>query len=220
MRTLHRSIHLPLATLLSLGILFIMGGAASAHSSISTHPTAPAHARVYKAIPAIGSTIAQAPTTVTVFTLENMSPDPKKSNLFVYGPSGELISQDNARVALNDPRQMSVSIKSDGNGVYVVRWITVSAVDGDPDEGAFVFIVKPGGTTQPATGNGTTPTASATSGTPLWVPIVVGVLALLIGLVSGLGIGWRSAVSPVRTMRRMIAEQQRQGEDIPTKRAP
>jgi len=131
---------------------------------------------VYKAIPAIGSTIAQAPTTVTVFTLENINPDPRKSNLFVYGPGGDLISQGNAKVALNDPRQMSITIKAAGNGIYVVRWITVSAVDGDPDEGAFVFTVTPGGTTQPAPNTGTTPTAPATAGTPLWVPIVVGVL--------------------------------------------
>src|SRR5258708_31561497 len=95
----------------------------------STHTSYPAHAKVYKAIPAIGSTIAQAPTTVTVFTLENINPDPKKSNLFVYAPSGDLISQGNAQVSLNDPKQMSITIKPSGNGVYVVRWIPVSSLD-------------------------------------------------------------------------------------------
>ncbi len=204
--------------LLSFGLLFVMAGTVFAHSSISTHPTAPAHAKVYKAIPAIGSTITQAPTTVTVFTLENINPNSKFSNLFVYGPGGDLISQGNAKVALTNPREMSIAFKADGIGVYVVRWITVSAEDGEPDEGAFVFTVKPGITTQPTTTNGATTQASGTSGTPLWVPIVVGILALLIGLVSGLGFGRRSAVSPVRTMRRMIAEQQRQEEDIPAKR--
>ncbi len=219
MRTRHCSIHLPLATLLSLGLLFVIGGAASAYGNVSTHVTVPAHAKVYKAIPAIGSTIAQAPTTVTVFTLENMNPDPKKSNLFVYGPSGDLISQGNAQVALNNPREMSIAIKAAGNGIYVVRWITVSAEDGDPDEGAFVFTVKPAVTTQPATANGATTTASGTIGTPIWVPILVGILALLIVLGSGLGIGRRSVVSPVSAMRRELAEQQAQ-EDIPTKRTP
>jgi len=216
MRTRHRSIHLPWAALLSLGLLFVIGGTASAHSSVSTRATVPAHAKVYKAIPAIGSTIAQAPTTVTVFTLENINPDPKKSNLFVYGPGGDLISQGNAQVALNDPRQMSITIKAAGNGIYVVRWITVSAVDGDPDEGAFVFTVKPADTSQPATGNRTTITAAGTGATPLWVPIVVGVLALLLGLGSGIGLGRRSTVSSMRTVRRTVAEQQ-QEEDLPTK---
>lgn len=219
MHTRPRFIHLPLAALLSLGLLLVIGGTTSAHGSVSTRVTMPAHAKVYKAIPAIGSTIAQAPTTVTVFALENMNPDPKKSNLLVYGPSGDLISQGDAKVSLTDPTQMSIAIKVAGNGVYVVRWITVSAVDGDPDEGAFVFTVKPAVTTQPTTANGATTTASGTNGTPIWVPILVGILALLIGLGSGLGIGRRNVVSPVSTIRRELAEQQAQ-EDIPTKRTP
>jgi copper resistance protein C len=219
-RTRHHSIHLPLAVLLSLGLLFVMGGTAFAHGSASTHAKVPAHAKVYKAIPAIDSTIAQAPTTMTVFTLENMVPDPKKSNLFVYGPGGDLISQGNAQVALNNPREMSIAIKAAGNGIYVVRWITASAVDGDPDEGAFVFTVKPGGTRKPAPNTGATTTAAGTGATPVWVPIVVGVLALLLGLFGGFGLGRRSAVSPVRTMRRKVAEQQQQEEDLPTKQAP
>jgi methionine-rich copper-binding protein CopC len=215
MCTRHHSI--PLATLFSLWLLFVMGGTATAHGSVSTHPTLPAHAKVYKAIPTIGSTIAQAPTTVTVFTLENINPDPKKSNLFVYGPSGDLMSQGNARVALNNPREMSIAIKADGNGIYVVRWITVSAEDGDPDEGAFVFTVKPGGTAQPSTGHRTTTIAAGPGGMPLWVPIVAGILALLIGLGGGFVLGRRDAISPVRTMRRKVAEQEQQEEDLPTK---
>ena len=86
-----RSLRRGLAVLFSLGLFFAITGTASAHAE---------HAKVYKAIPAIGSTIAQAPTTVTVFTLENINPDPKDSNLFVYGPGGELISQGDAKVSV------------------------------------------------------------------------------------------------------------------------
>src|SRR5438445_5229217 len=161
MSTLYYRLQLPFALVLSMSLLYFMSGTVSAHSTI------PAHAKVNKAIPAIGSTVSQAPTAVTVFTLENINPDPNKSNLFVYSPAGDLISQGNATVSITNPEEMSIAIKPDSsnlNGVYVVRWITVSAKDGDPDQGAFVFTVNPGVATTPtplatnSTSQGTTPT--------------------------------------------------------------
>lgn len=217
MSTLHRRVQLLTATLLSLGLFFVMMGIASAHVSY------PAHAKVNKAIPAIGSTVSQAPTTVTVFTLENINPNPSKSNLFVYSPAGDLISQGNAKVSLTNPREMSITIKPDPanlHGVYVVRWITVSAEDGDPDQGAFVFTVRAAAATSPnpvttTSSSGTTPSTSTTSGSggvPVWVPIVVGVLALLIGLGGGLGLGRRSAsttpASSVSSLRKTVTQQE------------
>jgi methionine-rich copper-binding protein CopC len=212
MSTLHRRVKLLIATLLSLGLMLVMVGVASAHTSY------PAHAKVYKAIPAIGSTVSQAPTTVTVFTLENINPNPSKSNLFIYSPAGDLISQGNAKVSLTNPREMSITIKPDPanlKGVYVVRWITVSAQDGDPDEGAFVFTANAAAAVAsptPSTSQGTTTTTSTTNssgGTPVWVPILVGVLALLVGLGGGLGLGRRtSPASSVASMRKTITQQE------------
>src|SRR5438067_1361425 len=202
MRTEYHRLQLPLATLLSMGLLYLVTGTVSAHSTI------PAHAKVNKAIPAIGSTVSQAPTTVTVFTLENINPDPNKSNLFVYSPAGDLISQGNATVSLTNPREMSITIKPDKanlNGVYVVRWITVSAEDGDLDQGAFVFTVNAGAVSTPTSAATTTastaPSTTTTSGTPVWVSIVVGVIALLVGLGVGLGLGRRRTASSIGSMR-------------------
>ena len=93
MRTFFYRLQLPFALLLSMGLVYLVTGTVSAHSTI------PAHAKVNKAIPAIGSTVSQAPTTVTVFALENINPDPNKSNLFIYSPAGDLISQGNAKAA-------------------------------------------------------------------------------------------------------------------------
>src|SRR6266853_1313348 len=218
MRTFYYRLQLPFALLLSMGLLYLMTGTVSAHSTI------PTHAKVNKAIPAIGSTVSQAPTTVTVFTLENINPDPNKSNLFIYSPAGDLISQGNATVSLTNPREMSITIKPDKanlNGVYVVRWITVSAQDGDPDQGAFVFTVNTGAVTTPTpvatTTTSTTPsttTTSGTSGTPVWVSIVVGVVALLIGLAVGLGLGRRRTVSSIGTMRKAVTQQSQDEEPI------
>ena len=68
-------------------------------------------------------------------------------------------------VSLTNPEEMSITIKPDSvhpNGVYVVQWKTVSALDGDP--GAFVFTVNTGAvvTHTPvattSTGQTTTPT--------------------------------------------------------------
>ena len=211
MSTPHRRVKLLIATLLSLGLMLVMVGVVSAHTSY------PAHAKVNKAIPAIGSTISQAPTSVTVFTLENMAPGPSKSNLFVYSPAGDLISQGNATVSLTNPREMSITIKPDPanlKGVYVVRWITASAQDGDPDQGAFVFTVNAAAAVAsptPSTSQGTTPstTTSSSGDAPIWVPIVVGVLALLIGLGGGLGLGRRtSPASSVASMRKTITQQE------------
>src|SRR3989441_6565196 len=220
MRTWYYRLQLPFALMLSMGLLYFMTGTVSAHSTI------PAHAKVNKAIPAIGSTISQAPTTVTVFTLENINPTPSKSNLFVYSPAGDLISQGNAKVSLTNPREMSITIKPDPanlHGVYVVRWITVSAEDGDPDQGAFVFTVNAAVVATPtATSSGTssTTTTSGTGGTPLWVPILVGIVALVVGLGAGLGIG-RSTAKPstVSTMRHRVTAEQQQEDTTPTKRS-
>ena len=206
----------PVALFLSVGLLVLMASTAAAHSTAPRHGTIPAHAKVYKAIPAIGSTITQAPTAVTVFALENINPNPRLSNLFVYAPSGDLISQGNAQVSLQDPKQMSTTIKPTGNGVYIVRWITVSALDGDPDQGAFFFNVQPKVPAKAPAATQTTTAPPAASGTPLWVPVLVGVLALLAGLGGGFGLGRRQARPAVSSMRRAIAEQQEATDTSPT----
>jgi methionine-rich copper-binding protein CopC len=169
----HHHLQMLCAGALSLGLLFVIAG------------TAFAHAAVIDSNPKMNSTItlAKLPTTLTVTTAENMKPGASNSDLFVYGPSGKLISQGDATVDLNNPTHMSVTIKPDKTGVYTVHWKTVSADDGDSDEGAFGFLVT-AASSSPSTG-----TTSAPTGTPLWVPIVAGIVALLVGLGVGVGIG-------------------------------
>jgi methionine-rich copper-binding protein CopC len=232
MRMIKQNVRLLLASLFSLGSLILMSGPVAAQTTVRTIP---AHASVLSAIPAIDSTISQAPTTVTVFTAENINPDPKVSNLFVYGPAGEatskLISQGNATVSLSNPKEMSITIKPDPQhttGVYVVHWITKSALDGDPDEGAFTFTVSaaaptatPAVTATSTTGQATTPTASNTSiggATPIWVTAVLALVALLIGLGGGFVLGRRRPApssGSLGAMRRTIEEEQQESTKHP-----
>jgi copper resistance protein C len=176
------------AALLSLGLFFAI---------VSPLFAQPNHAKVISSDPAINSVIKQAPTKITVTTAENMKPGATNSNLQVYGPDYALISQGNAVVGLNDPTKMSVNVKPEKNGVYIVRWYTVSADDGDAAQGAFSFTVGTAASTivtaQPTTAAQAPSSAStsSSSGTPLWVPIVTGLLALLVGLGAGLGFGRR-----------------------------
>jgi copper resistance protein C len=195
-----------IALLLSTGLVLLL-----------TVGTASAHAKVLSATPGIGSVIATAPTKVSVTTAENMNPDPKKSNLFVYGPAGDLISQGNATIPLNNPKEMSISIKATGNGIYVVRWITVSSDDGDPDEGAFVFTVNPNaassttGVTAKPTATTSTPAATSSSSFPVAPVVITGIVALLVGLGAGVGIG-RSRGNTVPTTTKDAGTAQTQDE--------
>jgi len=203
------NIHRPLqglsAILLSLGLLLM-----------AFVGTASAHAKVTQSDPGINSTIATAPGTITVTALENINPDPKKSNLFVYAPGGDLISQGNATVPLNNPNVMSIKIKPSGDGIYVVHWVTVSADDGDPDEGAFVFTVKAGGaatTTSTPTKPTTTAASQSNTSSPLVPAAVTGIITLLAGLGVGFAIG-RNRPTPASSM----AEEPASAEDVPSKR--
>ena len=243
MRTTKHSIRLLLAALFSMGLVVVMTGTVSAQTVARSTTAIPAHAAVLSAIPAIGSTVSQAPTSVTVFTAEPINPDPKVSNLFVYGPAGEatakLISQGNAQVSLTNPKEMSIKIKPDSthlNGVYVVHWITKSALDGDPDEGAFTFTVNTGAAatatatatpaaTATAAGQTTTPPVSNTngnSGTPIWLTVVIALIGLIIGLGAGFGLGHRGATRPaiasgstLGSMRQNIQQEQEESTKRP-----
>lgn len=194
MKFFHRLSHFRLQLLcalaLTFGLLFMMAGVALAHAA------------VIDSNPKMNSTITlnKLPTTITVKTAENMKPGASNSDLFVYGPSGKLISQGDATVALNDPTQMSVAIKPDKTGIYTVHWKTVSADDSDPDEGAFAFTVT-------SASSSTTATAanSGMTGTPLWVSIIAGVVALLVGLGVGVGIGRAGKSQPSQLEQTPIA---------------
>jgi methionine-rich copper-binding protein CopC len=167
----------------ALGLTVLLAGVAFAHASyVSSDPAA-------------GAVLAAAPTQVTVRFAENVDPqnsslvvyhEPEARNTFSFDAEARTVSTGKTQFPLSDSKSMTIAMTGDGNGIYAVAWKTVSADDGDADSGVFFFgvgsgnVLGNGSTTTPiiTPGPTTTPTSS---GVAVWVPIVVGILALLAG---------------------------------------
>jgi methionine-rich copper-binding protein CopC len=181
----------------ALGLTLGLAGMASAHASyVSSNPAA-------------GAVLATAPTRVTVTFAENVDPagkngissslqvflKPELKNTYYSDQDATLVSTGQTQFPLSDAKTMSIAMKGAGNGIYEVYWHTVSANDGDPDSGVFFFGVGSGN----VLGTGSTtvspgPTTSATvSGVAVWVPILVGMLALIVGGGAGAWLTRRSS---------------------------
>lgn len=152
-----------LLPLLALGMLFATSGVASAHASYASSD------------PAAGAVLTAAPSTVKITFAEEVTPS--GSGIVVYDSSMKQVSTGAATADPSDLKTMSVPMQGDDSEVYVVVWHTVSADDGDPDAGSFEFFI--GSDAAPSGGTSNTPASS--SGTPVWVTILVGVLGLVVG---------------------------------------
>lgn len=173
----------------ALGLSVWLAGAASAHASyVSSDPAA-------------GAVLATAPTQVTVHFAENVNPagangipsslqvflKPELKNTFYSDEDATQVDNGKTQFPLSDAKTMTIPMKGAGNGIYEVYWHTVSADDGHEDSGVFFFGVGTGN----VLGTSSTPATSAantSSGTPIWVTILVGIVALVLGggIVAGL----------------------------------
>jgi methionine-rich copper-binding protein CopC len=113
-----------------------------------------AHAHYDHSDPAAGVNLNNAPTQVKVWFTEGVKP--AGSSLMVLDASGLPVSKSDSAVDASDAKLMTVSLNASvPNGVYTVKWKTISADDGDDADGQFQFSVggKLGATlTAPATG--------------------------------------------------------------------
>jgi copper resistance protein C len=156
----------------------------------STTGVASAHAYYVSSTPEANSTVATAPTTITIHFAEHVNPT--GSAVIVLDAKGNTVSTGPAQLDPSDLTVMTVNMKGDGSEIYLVQWHTVSADDGDPDVGAFTFNVG-ASTTPTATPSGGTRSGSGSSGTPGWLVALVGVLGLVIGAAGGMLYARRSA---------------------------
>jgi copper resistance protein C len=96
---------------------------------------ASAHAHLDHAVPAVGSTVATAPTEVALFYTQDL--EPAFSTVAVTDASGTGVEQGKPQISSNT---MRVTLKTLSPGVYKVHWHAVS-VDTHTTEGDFTFTV-------------------------------------------------------------------------------
>jgi copper resistance protein C len=152
---------------------------------------ASAHAYYISSTPKAGEVVKQAPSTITITFAENVNP--QGSNVIVYDATHKQVSTAPAQVSRSNLKQMTVPMTGDGDGIYLVEWNTVSGDDGAQDIGGFDFMVNSSGTVDPSVGplnagsasTTTTGTSSGSGGVPVWLTIVIGLVALVVGAGGG-----------------------------------
>lgn len=170
--------------LLGIAALFIVVAA------LATGATAYAHASYVSSDPAADSVLTAEPTTVTIHFAEDLNPN--GSDIKVYDAKGnEVEVAGSAHVVQSDLKSMTVNLQKADSEIYLVVWHNVSADDGDPDIGAFVFHVSntPGAqataTASAKTGGAGSGSGSGKSsggsGASAWLIVVAAILGLAVG---------------------------------------
>jgi copper resistance protein C len=111
--------------ILLAALICTLGSAGAAH----------AHAALDRANPRVGSTVAAAPRTVSLFFTENI--EPALSSIEVRNAVGARVDQGKARGGGNS---LQIGLKSLSPGSYQVHWRVLS-VDTHKTEGTFSFQV-------------------------------------------------------------------------------
>lgn len=179
----------------ALGMSVWLAGVASAHASYDSSD------------PAAGAVLATAPTQVTVHFEQNINPagengipsslqvfhDTDLTNIYHSDQDAKLVSTGQTQFPASDAKTMSIAMTGAGDGIYEVYWHTLSADDGEADSGVFFFGVGTGNVLGLPT-TASTPSTTASSGMPIWVTILVGLVALALG--AGIAAGIRRRAQP------------------------
>lgn len=138
-----------------------------------------AHAAYVRSDPPASSVRKTDPTVVTIWFAQNLSP--QGLSIVVYGNKADVVSTGSAQILSSDPKAASVTMKGDGSDIYRVDWNNVSAEDGDPTLGAFVFAVDPSGTSDKVVPTQPTTSTTVSSGVAPWVAVLIGLAGLVVG---------------------------------------
>lgn len=153
--------------------------AVASAAAIALASTVSAHALPQTTTPAEGSSVQQAPGSVSIIFGE--TPDPKLSSITVVNGTGTGVDAGATAVVSGNPVELRVALKPHlGNGVYTVTWKTVSTVDGHLATGSFAFGVGVSASSIPKT-------AAVVGASPPSPAAVLARLILFAGLVTVLG---------------------------------
>ncbi len=152
---------------------FILAGIAS-----SAAPVALGHAQLVTSSPAAGAVLAESPAELRLVFSEPLAPD--LTSLDVVDATGAVILDRAGEIDPAEPFALVVAAPNLDEGVFTVRWRTLSTADGHPAEGFFTFGVGDVADLMPAGSGGAAASADRD-------PIVIGgrwlVYAGLIGAV-------------------------------------
>ena len=102
---------------------------------------ATAHARLMRAAPRVGATVARSPDELRLEFSETI--DLPRSRIALKGPGGAPIGLGALRLKANDPRVVLAPVMAAlASGAYRVEW-SMTAADAHQTEGDFRFTVKP-----------------------------------------------------------------------------
>jgi methionine-rich copper-binding protein CopC len=116
-----------LASLTAIVLLLLFSGVPSAHALLS------------RADPAQGAILNQdqVPSQARLWFTEEVNP--ALSRVVVVDPSNHEVDRQDSRVSSSDPKEIDVGLPQLAAGAYVVIWRTVSANDGHPAAGSYIF---------------------------------------------------------------------------------
>jgi methionine-rich copper-binding protein CopC len=124
-----------------LGRAVLIGALLGAANALAG--SAHAHARYASSVPDSGGFVTSAPSSVKITFSEEAQL--RGSNISVLAPGGREVNSGRVGFDGNDRKTLVVPLASGlSNGLYTVKWVSVSDTDGDTEEGAFNFGVRTG----------------------------------------------------------------------------
>lgn len=121
------------------------------------------HADYCRSEPGIGAVVALSPERVEIWFTQEMFRREGENWIRVFGPADEAVHDGEAQIDDDDRSHMSVALLPDlPPGEYRVEWRTLSADDGDDEEGNFIFTLDPQAAVTSTPMREVTPTAPPT----------------------------------------------------------